>query len=405
MDDWAGGSGSTGGTSSSAIYACNKQKQLAQTLYSVSLGISTVATLFLGYIYDKKGPRFAGVFGALLCAACFVLITVSLTWPALNGLIWLAVPLCDCAGGLVSLAMWGFTWHLPDKQATVSSLYMVSAPSMLPASSALAGFHADAAGSHAQASMSISFCMALLATYLVDGDRVHVDPKYVWLVYSALAVLSAILIGACAPSSAEFHREASLVTGVESKPPESHVCKTSGHVLHAWSHNCARNVLFNLFATMTYCWVGAWASSYVQLVDLTLEPTDARRMLQLFAIVGGVVAGVVQPVIGYIFDKIGLRLFFAIVNVALLVNIFLMDTAVQAFRPFRVQVIVLIISSFVQSSWAVVIMQWNIYFVPPALNGTAIGVTFAFAGVAQVSAAHASASIDYGLICCCGLPC
>jgi hypothetical protein len=156
-----------------------------------------------------------------------------------------------------------------------------------------------------------------------------------------------------------------------------------------------------------------------------MDAANGQRMLQLFAIIGGVMAGVVQPVIGYIFDRIGLRLFFAIVNVALLVNILLMDTAIARFRPFHVQVIVLIISTFVQvqkngtfcavfilkmhhfpkadsgqtqgkhskkslrvflqSSWAVVVLRWNIFFVPPSLNGTAIGVTFALAGVLQVS--------------------
>jgi hypothetical protein len=79
-----------------------------------------------------------------------------------------------------------------------------------------------------------------------------------------------------------------------------------------------------------------------------MDAANGQRMLQLFAIIGGVMAGVVQPVIGYIFDRIGLRLFFAIVNVALLVNILLMDTAIARFRPFHVQVIVLIISTFVQ---------------------------------------------------------
>jgi hypothetical protein len=114
-----------GNASSDTIYACPEQLHRAQTLYSVSLGVSTVSTLILGYVYDKCGPRFAGVLGALLCAACNVLITVALRWPHLNDLVWLAIPLCDCAGGLVSLSMWGFTWHLPEKQATVSSLYMV----------------------------------------------------------------------------------------------------------------------------------------------------------------------------------------------------------------------------------------------------------------------------------------
>jgi MFS family permease len=369
-------------SSSDPIYACPEQLHLAQTLYSVSLGLSTVATLFLGYIYDKRGPRFAGVFGALLCAVCFALVTVALKWPHLNALVWLAVPLADCAGGLVSLAMWGFTWHLPEKQATVSSLYMVSAPSWLRAALA----RACANTSRAQASMSVSFCMAFVATFLVHSKtRVHVSPTYVWLVYSAFALLSAVMIGASAPSSSEFHREASSVTGAESKPPESHICRTSCHVLRAWSRHSARNVLFVIFATLTYCWVGAWASSYVQLVDLTLDAKNGQRMLTLFAFVGGFFSGVVQPVVGYVFDKIGLRLFFAIVNIALLINICLMDTVIPALRPFRIQVIVLMISSFVQSSWAVVILRWNIYFVPPSLNGTAIGVTFAVAGLAQVS--------------------
>jgi hypothetical protein len=197
--------------------------------------------------------------------------------------------------------------------------------------------------------MSVSFCMAFVATSLVGTtSKFHIPPTYVWLVYSATATVSAILIGCSAPSSAEFHREASLVTGTESKPFAWNIFRAARRVLTAWSRHCGKNTLFNCFATLTYCWLGAWASSFVTLVDMTMDAANGQRMLQLFAIIGGVMAGVVQPVIGYIFDRIGLRLFFAIVNVALLVNILLMDTAIARFRPFHVQVIVLIISTFVQ---------------------------------------------------------
>ena len=50
------------------------------------------------------------------------------------------------------------------------------------------------------------------------------------------------------------------------------------------------------------------------------------------------------------------------------------------------QIAALFIAVFVQTSWAVVVLRWNVYFVPPALNGTAMGVTFAVAGAVQMIA-------------------
>ena len=39
-----------------------------------------------------------------------------------------------------------------------------------------------------------------------------------------------------------------------------------------------------------------------------------------------------------------------------------------------------------QSGWGVVILRWYIYFVPPSLNGSAVGVTFSAAGLVQILA-------------------
>ena len=61
--------------------------------------------------------------GALVCAGCNCLITVSLLSPSLNWLSFVAFPLADCAGGLVSLSMWGFTWHYPTHQALIAALF------------------------------------------------------------------------------------------------------------------------------------------------------------------------------------------------------------------------------------------------------------------------------------------
>ena len=62
-----------------------------------------------------------------------------------------------------------------------------------------------------------------------------------------------------------------------------------------------------------------------------------------------------------------------------------MDTSIAAFRPFHIQVISLVCGTFVQFSWGIVILRWQIYFVPPALNGASMGLTFAIAGAAQIA--------------------
>ena len=351
---------------------------MAQTLYSVSLGISVMSSLILGYIYDKRGPRFAGLLGAAIVTLCNILIVVALKIPKLSFLVWIAFPLCDTAGGLVSLAVWGFTWHFPMHQALVSSLFM--------------------------ASTSTSSCMAFVATWLVSGVQIgghdlKVSPVYVWLIYSICAVGSAALLACSAATSEEFHREASAVTGRDSKPIASHMFKASRQVCRTWGRHCFKNTLFNCFAVCSYCWIGSWASAFVQLVDMTLTAEEGVTMLQLFAIVAGLMSGVVQPFVGYSFDRIGLPIFFTVMNIVLLSNVVVMNTVFDhgIFRPYHVQVASLFLFSFVQTSWAVVVLRWNVYFVPPALNGTAMGVTFALAGAVQMIAVGMSGPVVVAL--------
>ena len=135
-----------------AIDTCPEALDLAQTLYSVSLGLSTATTLVAGYIYDKKGPRYSGVLGALVCAGCNCLITISLLSPSLNWLSFAAFPLADCAGGLVSLSMWGFTWHYPTHQALIAALF--------------------------NSSVGLSAYLAVLGGWLVSGP-LHMAPTLV----------------------------------------------------------------------------------------------------------------------------------------------------------------------------------------------------------------------------------
>ena len=127
-----------------------------------------------------------------------------------------AFPICDCAGNLVSLCMWGFSWHCPQNQAMMSSLFM--------------------------ASVGLSSYLAVVLVWLVT---VHaLSPVLVWLVPAGLACLSSVLLLVFAVGKDEFHAEASAVTGQPSKPNAVHIFRASCNAIAAWNLHPRVNYLF-----------------------------------------------------------------------------------------------------------------------------------------------------------------
>jgi hypothetical protein len=105
-------------------------------------------------------------------------------------------------------------------------------------------------------------------------------------------------------------------------------------------------------------------------------------MLSLFALIGGLLGAVAQPLLGLAYDQISFGGFLALINLALLC--FLIAMAVSS--SFAVQVISLVVGTFQQYAWGSLVLCWGLFFAPPELNGTSMGVLFSAGGLLQIGA-------------------
>lgn len=334
--------------------ACPAQLNAATMLYSISLGSSVMFSLVLGWCFDRFGPRSSGTAAALMCSLTFVLLTVSLVFPSLNWLVWVAVTLSDIVGAMTAYALYGFIWHSPKHLTLIVSLYT--------------------------SSTGLSSFLAEFAVWLVRGP-VGVSPPLVWLLFALFSLISAGIICKWAPTSAEFHANASLVTGIESHPKKDSIFKAVRamcRVATRAEHKMV-NGLFLAYSTFFYVAVGAWAASFVKLENALLRPEQAAQMGALFAIIGGLMGSIVQPIQAAFYDKIGLPIFFTIV-----ISSFVSFMALLAVPNLQIQIVMLVVGTLSMWSWFTLLLCWATHFAPPAMVGTYSGIVLGVAGLVQM---------------------
>lgn len=344
-------------TAPGAVDACKEQLDAAASLYAFSLSASTVTTFIQGYLFDQLGPRSSAVGGSLVTALALALFALALSSPSLNWLAWIAVPLADCAGALTSMASFGFVWHVPKHQGLLSSFYA--------------------------ASISMSVYAAALIPWLVRGP-LHLSATVTWLGFAALALVSAALTGACAPSLVEYHDVATAATGAPSRPPAGVLCMCRDVLRHFGMRPC-RSCLFFAWASFGFASIIVWAADIVQLLYALMPPEEAQALLGLFALIAGLGGSLVQPVLGRLLDLIGLCVYLPLVNGALGAWFAMLGS-----HSYSVQVVALSIGVVAQSAYAMLIMKWAARTVPPALVGTAFGIIFGVAGVVSLWAQQAA---------------
>jgi hypothetical protein len=335
--------------------ACQPQLDEATQLYSISLGLSVATSLLTGWLYDVMGPRASVVLGALLTSAGLASLTLGLGDPGGNWLVWAGSSFADCAGSMVSMAMFGFIWHVPRHQAMLTALV------------------ASATG--------LSSYMAVAANWLVSlGMR----PRNVWLVFAAGALLSAGILALSAVSRAELHERATAITGVSSKSTAASVPAAVRDVLRVWRGSSPAVLwLFFAYTCATYVMFGSWSANYVSLLNALLpKGDDAARLVAAFALVSGLLGALTQPLLtGYLFDRIGIRLFLLVTNLGMLALLTLMPIP-----SYAAQLAALVLGVQTTYAWAVCVMNWAVAIVPPSLVGTCVGLMFAAAGLLQMAA-------------------
>lgn len=333
----------------SFLDACPEQLAAAASLYSMSMGLSTVSTLAQGCLFDHFGPRLSGVGGALTNAAALAAFALALSSPSLNWLMWIATPLADCSGALASMALYGFAWHLPAHQGLLAALFA--------------------------SSIGLSTYAAAAAEWLVRGP-LQLSPAAAWLVFATAAVASAFA-ATFAPSADEYHRVASRAMGMPSHPRQSSsLLQMCRETLSHFGRNRALSVLFLGWTCLGNAAMVVWAASLVQLLESLLPPAPAQTLIGLFAPISGLGASIVQPALGRLLDVIGLRLYLPFVNVGLGTWFVLLGA-----QSYGAQLLSLVIGTLAMSGFSMVIMRWAAVTVPPSLIGTAFGLSFGAAGV------------------------
>jgi hypothetical protein len=212
--------------------------------------MSVAFSLPAGIMYDMLGPRTSAVIGALTVSIGMLLLSLSIASPTLNGIAWPACILCDCAGTMASMAVYGFVWHLPQHQTLLATLFA--------------------------ASFGVSTWLVQVAVWLVEAG---VSPHYVWFIFSGMALVSSLLLSASCVSRREFHACAAAVTGSGSPtPPRIAPITDVLRVLRYWARHPLLTGLFSLYTTTLYCTIGTWAAFFVPLMQSLLPPAQAKQV-------------------------------------------------------------------------------------------------------------------------------
>ena len=101
------------------VFAGPRQKQSLNQVYSIAVGLAAVACVPAGILFDRLGPRFVGVFGALMTALSMVGVVVALRVPSLNWLLFVAFPSATLFGYMNLWCCYAYLWPVVILQSTV----------------------------------------------------------------------------------------------------------------------------------------------------------------------------------------------------------------------------------------------------------------------------------------------
>ena len=222
--------------------------------------------------------------------------------------------------------------------------------------------------------------------WLVRGP-LHSSPVLVWLYFSGLALLAAALSHASVPSKTEMQKQVVAALGIAYQPPKTRSTALSVRQLTAsLRQHRLKNAFFILWAVS--CWTRAvlLATAFVQLNGSVLPPDLAKMMNSLFALVSALSA-LAQPLIGFMFDRIGLR---NLMVLSVVVELGLLYSS--ACKAFPVRIVAMCVQHLSTYAWWSVVISWAGTFCPPSLLGLFAGIVSGTAGAVQLGAFRARGS-------------
>lgn len=335
---------------------CDKQYELLASIYATTSGLSQMCILSLGMTYDRYGPRWSAVDGALTCAVGLCLLAFAVWSDQSNvkfvsALGYAGLFIADVGSFLNSYSLSGFIFLFPNHKSFIVSL---------------------SGSSYAGAAL-----VAFLPNILVS--------QFLWPVHLAFLAMSVLaLIGLClgllCPGQEEYLAAAEEAIGsydLKPRPLKENICDTLDVVKqHVGVHSV---FAFNFIASNVF-WM-YYGSVFLALVThfLSSQRKAAELMdwYNIFYAVLGIVAG---PFAGQLADRVGFPCY-----VSLSIVLQLMFTAFVFVPTFSGQ----LVAAFLCCLWSPLIgfimSRWSVYYAPPDLLGTLMGLLMFMSGAIGAS--------------------
>eukprot|EP01108_Squamamoeba_japonica_P004317 TRINITY_DN3423_c0_g1_i1.p1 TRINITY_DN3423_c0_g1~~TRINITY_DN3423_c0_g1_i1.p1 ORF type:complete len:472 (-),score=91.83 TRINITY_DN3423_c0_g1_i1:3-1418(-) len=247
------------------------------SVYTVASGVSVGAFLFVGWLYDRVGPRWAGVFGAAGSALGMMLMAVSLLSPSVSWLLYVALPFTDTAGALNSMSLFGFIWHAPRHQATILGV-----------------------------DNSATQLTAAMAFVLVALVRIGLPLSLSFVVFALLSAIAAAISGVFAPSRDEFFTHADAALGEECPRDTRALVPAIRDACAIMRLNRRITIVFFLSQAASYFLFQYWFAYYLQFAEAVFGEETGGALANGVSFAYAVCGAVLTPLLGRVLDHLGL---------------------------------------------------------------------------------------------------
>lgn len=335
---------------------CDAQLTILGNMYTVAAGCSQMSVLPLGIIFDRYGPRWTAMDGALTCAFGLALIIVAIQIDQSNlalvsGLGYAGLFIADIGSYLNSYSMNGFLFLMPEHQSFIVSL---------------------TGSSYAGAAL-----LAMLPNLLV---QIYGWPFHLSLYVMCGIALFGMSLGYFCPNHEEYLEAARTLLGdasLRARPLMESVCSTweivKQHLLmHVIFGACfvSMNVFFLYYGSVLFPLV-------THFLDSPTKASEVMDWYNMFYAVLGIIAG---PIAGKVADLVGFPCYIG------LATIFQAFFSACIFIPtYEGQ----LLAAFICCCWSplitFIINRWCVYYAPPDLLGTLMGLLMFLSGAISAS--------------------
>lgn len=242
-------------------------------------------------------------------------------------------------------------WHYPDHQALILGISS--------ATTQLSGLAAYALVGMVQLGLSLSWGFIVLAGF---------------------ALIAAVMSFFSVPSQEEFFEYAEAVLQTDIRRPDVSIVRNMRGTLNVmWQYKGATAISF-ICIGLPFMLVVYWVSILDNYLPLFTTSDQSNMIFNLFTILLSVIGGGLLPLLGGLMDKIGSFWFYALLSLSL--GAFVGTVVVQ---HYVVQIVALVSGIVYQACWLTFAQRWAVYFAPPDLIGSYMGLIMAFIGICAVA--------------------